>query len=169
MVQIAAGYTTEAGGTNAGADITTVQQTHTYDDFGRTLTRTDANGKTWTFTYDLHDNLTTIIGPKGQRDESDYTYGGYVAERRAYRNASDPTPHTTRYTRNALGQVIEVEAPEVTYSYRYGAAHRLVRQAGRRGGKSIEYRDSAGELLNAMGDDEGHVTHVPVCSRRLPV
>ncbi|NKC13293.1 MAG: hypothetical protein GKR94_14185 [Gammaproteobacteria bacterium] len=157
-VQIAAGHTPQTSGTNAGADLTTVQQINTYDDFGRKLSQTDANGNTWTFTYDLHDNLITLVDPKGQRVERDYAYGGYVTERRAYRHASDATPHTTRYTRNALGQVTQVEAPEVTYSYRYDTAHRLVRQADHRGGKSIEYHYSAGGLLNTMGDGEGHLT-----------
>lgn len=156
--QVAAGYTTDTAGIDDASDVVAVQQTNTYDDFGRKLTETDPNGGTWTFEYDIHNNLTKVTDAKGQEIVGEFGYGGVLRERRAYVTAGDPTPHVTTYTRNALGQVVRVEAPEVTYSYRYDAAHRMVRAQDHRAGKGVEYEYSPGGLLNLMRDDEGNIT-----------
>jgi len=52
QTQILAGLTDSAG-TNTASDITSIQETISYDDLGRALTKTDASGHIWRYEYDL--------------------------------------------------------------------------------------------------------------------
>ncbi|MBK1707457.1 RHS repeat domain-containing protein, partial [Halochromatium glycolicum] len=64
LTQIRAGHT-DASGTNPGADVLTTQQIATYDDWGRTLTETDALGRTTRYTPNVHGDLVRIEDAEG--------------------------------------------------------------------------------------------------------
>src|SRR5207244_11580389 len=65
----------------------------------------------------------------------------------------------TRYTRNALGQVLVAHAPGVQYRYTYDAAHRLTSVLDSRGDKVLKYRYSPGGLLTSLQDNAGRQTN----------
>jgi len=140
---------TDATGTTPAGDVVTPQTTVTYDDFGRPLTETDALGQSRRAEYDRHGNPVRVTDAKGQVTTRTYTYGHQV------RTQVDHLGRITTYTRNALGQPVQVETPEVTTSYAYDPTHRLSQVTDRRGGKVLEYRYSAGGLLTRMTMADG--------------
>jgi RHS repeat-associated protein len=153
------GYRTriEAGRTNAAgdftADVVTTQMTWVWDDFGRKIRETDAAGRTWTMTYDVHGNLLTVRDARGQTTSFTWGYGHQMLTRSA-------GGKTTRWTRNELGQVLQVFHPDPTllYTYTYDAMHRLETVTDHRGGKTLTYSYSAGGLLNFVEDGDGNRT-----------
>ncbi len=157
LTEVSAGHT-DSTGTNPASDVVTVQETSTFDDLGRKLTKSDPLGKTWQYEYDKHGNVTKVTDPKGQILVRTHLYGSRIENQYAYRYDGDPSPHTIRYSYNALGLKTKIESPEVTYLYYYDAAHRLTAVTDSRGGKRIEYAYSPGGMLNSMRDTEGNET-----------
>jgi RHS repeat-associated protein len=151
LTQIGAGHT-DASGTNPASDVTTVQETNQFDDFGRLLKKTDALNRTWSFTYDLYGNVLTRLDPKGQTTTYTWDYGHQLKTRTGAGNS------TTTYTRNALGQVVKAQSPDVTYTYTYDNAHRLATVTDSRGNKTLSYEYSPGGWLDRLDDNEGRTT-----------
>lgn len=147
LIAVAAGRT-DIVGTNSGADIVATQLTYTYDDFGRKIKETDALGKFWTFEYDQNNNLVKMTDAKNQVTRFTYFYGGLLQTR------TDNSGKQTTYTYNALGQKLTSQTPEVTYSYAYDSAHRLISVTDSRGSKTLNYAYSPGGLLNTMRDSD---------------
>jgi RHS repeat-associated protein len=157
LIETRAGYNLN-GGENSADDDVAIQSSVTYDDFGRKLTDTDAHGKSHTFEYDLHNNLVRIEDPKGQIVVLSYGYGGSLDTQTVYKSATDENPHITQFTRNELGQTLEVTSPEATYAYTYDSAHRPVTVEDKRANKRLRYAYSPGGSLISMKDSEGNRT-----------
>ncbi len=155
QTQMLAGYT-DSSGTNPASDVVGVEETLTYDDLGRVLTQADAAGKSWSYEYDLYSNVTKVTDPNAHITVSTYLYGGLLDVQTVYAQAGDPAPHITDYNYNDLGQTTNVISPEVTYSYLYDAAHRLIKVTDSRAGKFLFYEYSPGGLLTATTDSEGN-------------
>ncbi len=155
QTQMLAGYT-DSTGTNPASDVVGVEETLTYDDLGRVLTKADAANKAWIYEYDLYSNVTKVTDPDGHITVSTYLYGGLLDVQTVYAQAGDPSPHITDYNYNDLGQTITVVSPEVTYSYLYDTAHRLIKVTDSRAGKFLFYEYSPGGLLTATTDSEGN-------------
>ena len=153
QTHIFAGYT-DSTGSNVASDVTSVQETVTYDDLGRVLSKADSLAHTWLYEYDLHGNVTKMTDPKNQIVERTYLYGGLLDDQTA--SSATAPDHITDYDYNQLGQVVSVTSPEVTYSYEYDTAHRLTKVTDGRGNKYSEYTYSAGGKLDSIIDDEGN-------------
>lgn len=149
--QVAAGYTPSPCAT-AASDVTTVQETRAYDDFGRQIQVTDALGRFWTTTYDANNNPVTTVDAKGQTTTFTWDIGHQLLTR------TEQGGRLTRYTRNALGQVTAASHPEASYTYGYDYVHRLTTVTDSRGNKALTYDWSPGGWLNSLSDSEGHVT-----------
>ncbi|MFC1747590.1 RHS repeat-associated core domain-containing protein [Pseudomonadota bacterium] len=153
--KIEAGYTANASGA-VGADVLAVQASYAYDDFGRLLTETDANGMATSNVYDDHGNLVSTQKANGHIVTLDYDHArnGVMTTKTAKLNGSDPSPHITSYQYNPLGQLILVTAPEVSYTYGYDEAQRLDSVTDSRGNKTLNYDFSPGGQLNSIADSE---------------
>lgn len=152
LESVAAGRTDAAGAT-PGNDVTVVQQTYLYDDFGRKIRETDAAGKAWRFHYDIHGNVDRITDPRNIVTTQTHGYGGVLRTRS---NSSG----VVSYTRNALGQVTFAQSPEVSYAYLYNDAHQRIRITDSRASKSLDYEWSPGGRLNRMtGTDIGTIDY----------
>lgn len=113
--QVAARYTTDSTGTNPASDVLiNVQLTTVYDDFGRKLKDTDALAKSG-YQYDVNNNVIQAIDRKNQT-----TTLTWDAEHQL-KTVKDASNQITTYTRNGLGQVTQVQAPQVVYGYQYDA------------------------------------------------
>ncbi|MDI1348680.1 RHS repeat-associated core domain-containing protein [Aquabacterium sp.] len=152
LTQVAAGHTPSPC-TKEANDVTTVQQTFAYDDFGRKVSSADGLGRTWRYSYDANNNVKTATDPKAQTTTFTWDTGHQLKSR------TEQGGRTTSYTRNALGQVLKVTHPNVSYSYSYDAAHRLTSVTDSRGNKTLSYDWSAGGLLNAITDSDGRQTN----------
>ena len=157
LKEVHAGYT-DISGTNAASDVVSLQESTVYDDFGRLRSKTDALGKSWSYDYDIHGNVTKITDPKNQIVERTYYPNGLLETQTVSAYPGDPSPLVTRYIRNRLGQVTEVQAPEVNYTYDYDVAHRLVKVTDGRAAKSLSYDLSPGGLLNSTLDSDNNET-----------
>ncbi|HYE34308.1 glycohydrolase toxin TNT-related protein [Methylocaldum sp.] len=151
--KIRAGYRTATG-----SETLTDQATYGYDDFGHVVQQTDANGQTTRWVYDTYGNPIRRVSPNGHvvEWEYDHTRNGLLTRQTAKLSDTDPTPHVTQYTYDALGQVLAAETPEVTYQYTYDNAQRLATVTDSRGLKALAYRHSPGGLLDSLEDSEGH-------------
>ena len=157
LKEVHAGYT-DISGTNAASDAVSLQESTVYDDFGRLRSKTDALGKSWSYDYDIHGNVTKITDPKNQIVERTYYPNGLLETQTVSAYPGDPSPLVTRYIRNRLGQVTEVQAPEVNYTYDYDVAHRLVKVTDGRAAKFLSYDLSPGGLLNSTLDSDNNET-----------
>jgi len=159
VIKIRAGYTADITG-EAGSDVLADQATYTYDDFGRQITATDANGKVTRNFYDEHGNFKRTESPNNHIVSYDYDHNrnGLLMTQTAKLSATDPAPHITRYEYNVLGQMTKVIAPEVTYVYGYDVANRLTTVTDSRGNKVLTYDYSPGGLLNFVADSDGKRT-----------
>lgn len=151
VTSVAAGRT-DASGTNTASDVVTPQVTNFYDDFGRLLKKTDALNRIWTYTYDVNGNVLTQLDPKGQTTRYSWDYGQQLKTR------TDHSNRVTTYTRNALGQITQVQSPDDTLTYSYDSAHRVTTVTDSRGNKTLNYAYSPGGWLNRMDDSEGKTT-----------
>ncbi len=153
--KVEAGYTADITGA-AGADVLAVQASYTYDDFGRLLIETDANGKVTSNFYDDHGNLVSTQKANGHIVTLDYDHArnGLLTSKTAKLNTTDPSPHVTSYQYNPLGQLTTVIAPEVSYTYAYDEAQRLNSITDSRGNKTLNYDFSPGGQLNSIADSE---------------
>jgi RHS repeat-associated protein len=104
-------------------------------------------------TYDVHGNPLTVTDARGQATSFTWGHGHQMLTRSA-------GGKTTRWTRNALGHVLQVFHPDPTllYTYTYDAMHRLETVTDHRGGKTLTYSYSAGGLLNFVEDGDGNRT-----------
>lgn len=150
LIQVAAGHT-DSTGTNPANDSVTTQMTYQYDDFGRKIREVDALGRVWTAQWDINGNPIAVSNPKGQVTQMTYGYGHQLLTRNASGNL-------TTYTRNPLGQVTQVQSPNVTYTLGYDGAHRLSNIHDSRGNKQISYTYSAAGRRQAMQDSDGNRT-----------
>ncbi len=156
LIEIRAGHT-DASGILSALDQVTIQQSNNYDDWGRLLSQRDPLHQVTHYQYNVHSDITRIEDPKGQIIERDYRFGGLIQEQRSYLSAADGDPHVIRYTRNALGQPTRIDAPEISYRYRYDQAHRLHHVIDSRG-VSLSYDWSPGGLLDTLSDGQGNDT-----------
>lgn len=140
--------------TTAASDVTTLQITYAFDDFGRKVKQTDALNQFWTYSYDANNNLQLATDPKNQTTNYSWTTGHQLQSR------TEQGGRLTSYTRNPLGQVTLAQHPEVSYTYTYDTAHRLATVQDSRGPKTLTYVWSPGGLLNSLTDSGGRFTLV---------
>lgn len=150
--KIRAGYRTAAG-----AETLTDQALYAYDDFGRVIEQTDALGHTSRWVYDEHGQPIRRESANGHIVEwtYDHSRNGLLTRQTAKLSDTDTAPHVTDYAYDALGQVLSVDAPEVSYDYTYDNAQRLATITDNRGNKTLTYRHSPGGLLDSLEDNEG--------------
>jgi RHS repeat-associated protein len=151
LVSVDAGRTDRTGRAPS-ADVVTRQMTYGWDDFGAKITETDGAGRTWRFVPDIHGNPVSVTDPKLQITTYTYDYGGRVKTRQ------DHSGRLTTYDRDGFGQLRTAQSPDVTYTYAYDDAHRLVSVDDSRGGKRVGYAWSPGGLLNTMQGPDGRRT-----------
>lgn len=145
------------------------QYSASFDDWGRMLSRTDALGSTWRWTWNEHDQLTASRSPvqiaAGQ--STTYQYGtkgvsGEVQGQLKRRTVPGSGGQTVDYTRNGLGQVTRAETKDgagtliVAYDYSYDVAHRLASVTDSRGQKTLTYTWSPGGRLARVQDGDEH-------------
>lgn len=150
--QVLAGYTTDSSGTNTALDVLTVQTTLAYDDFSRRIKETDPLNQSWIYTFDANNNLVTALDPLSQTTTYGWGYGHQLM------SVKDNTNNLYSYTRNALGQITQIQSPAVKYSYDYDASHRRISAVDYRAGKTLTYAYSPGGLLNKMLDSDNNRT-----------
>ncbi|KAF0163671.1 MAG: RHS repeat-associated core domain-containing protein, partial [bacterium] len=178
LAQLKAGATLDvASPTCPGSPAT--QLTQSWDDFGELLTRTDALGRVWNYSYDYYGNLASSQSPEQAKvspgNKTVYSYdpalNGLLQSRTV--PGSGAAGQTASYTRNALGQITRAETrdgsntPIAAYDYGYDAAHRLASIADSRGpstgsgqAKSINYTwTPGGRLAKITLGDTGGITH----------
>ncbi len=102
--------------------------------------------------YDSNNNLTTSIDPLLQTTTFTWDYGHQL------NTVRDQLGNTTRYTRNALGQVSVVLSPSVNTTTNYDTSHRRTTVIDSRGNKTLSYSYSPGGLLNYLQDSDGNRT-----------
>jgi RHS repeat-associated protein len=136
----------------------------TYDAAGSPLTLTEADGGTWHFTYNDHEQLTSVTDRTGQQLVSlqydpygrltkkttadsgvtTYTYGSSGAPT----TIIDPLGRTTTYRYDSAGRVSTVTAPDGrAWSYAYNAE-----------GRSTSVTDPANEITTFSYDAAGDLT-----------
>jgi len=159
VTTVKAGYTTDTTGA-VGSDVLADQATYQYDDFGRQISETDANGKITQRFYDEHGNLKRTESPNGHivSYTYDHSRNGLLSTQTAKLSGTDPSPDITSYDYNALGQITQVTTPEVTYTYGYDNANRLATITDSRGNKTLTYDYSPGGQLNYVADSDGKRT-----------
>ena len=149
---VAAGYTTDTSGAGSAADVVSPQLAVAYDDFGRKLKETDPLSRVTSYSYDVNNNPLSVTDAKGQTTQFSWGYGHQLL------TLKDANNQITTYTRNALGQPLQVQAPQVVYGYSYDASHRLIQVTDSRANKRLNYGYSPGGLLNFMQDSDGNRT-----------
>ena len=167
--EIWAGSTTDTVAKTCVLDGVTVkkQVARTFDDFGRKLTETDPNGKTWAWTWNLHNELTASQTPvqAAAGQSTTYTYGVKTSPGEAQgqlKQRSVPGAQTAVYTRDALGLVTQAQTLNgagqtvVAYDYSYDPAKRLRTVTDSRGGKTLSYVWTPGGRLAMVQDSDGH-------------
>lgn len=103
------------------------QETRTFDELSRMLTRVSQSGATWTYAHDKISNLTSKQNPRS--NSTTYAYDGlnrlisitdahtattnvtYTAEGEVG-TISDPRTITTTYVRNGFGEIIRESSPD---------------------------------------------------------
>ena len=81
-----------------------IQQSFTYDAYGRIRTTTDSEGYVLTYDYDALDRLTRITFP-------DTTYESYTYDKLDRSQVRDRLGRVTTYTFNAVRQLLQVDEP----------------------------------------------------------
>ena len=152
LTAVAAGHTTALAGDNPAADVVATQLTRTYDDFSRKTREADALGRAWVVAYDANNNPSTVTDPASQTRQYGWGHGHQLMSLQDHAGAQ------TTYQRNALGQVTQVQSPEVTYDITYNASHRVESVRDSRAGKTLRYAYSPGGLLNSVTDSDGNRT-----------
>jgi|GEM_PF-1204005 len=168
VTSISAGYTTA----NAleTADVLSLQESYTYDDFGNMLTKTDALNNTTSYEYDRYANVTKVTKPNGHIVEFEYLHdrNGLLDTQSVKLSSTDNNPKVTSYSYNELGQITQVVSPDVTYTYGYDQANRLESITDSRGNKTLTQNFSPGGLLNYVADSEGKkVAYLYDAARRI--
>ena len=159
LVELRYGRTDAANANNPAADLTTVQATYTFDDFGRLLRETDAGGRTWRHAYDRYGNRIRTTDPKGQVTTWTYSYGGRLPIERL-----DASGRKTTYAWDPLGALTRVASldaggnPVIAYDYGYDEAARLVRVTDSRASQWLGWQWSPGGQLNRLTDSDGRST-----------
>ncbi|MDP2792462.1 MAG: DUF6531 domain-containing protein, partial [Sulfurisoma sp.] len=167
--EIWAGATTDTVSKTCTLDGVSVKQQFaaTYDDFGRKLSQTDANGKTWKWTWNPYNQLVASQTPTqiAAGQSTAYSYGSKInpgETQGLLKSRTVPGAQTASYTRNVLGQVTKAETKDgantliVAYSYAYDPAKRLRTVTDSRGGKTLTYTWSPGGRLARVEDSDGH-------------
>jgi len=168
--EIWAGSTTDTTSKTCTLDGVAVKQqlARTYDDFGRKLSETDQNGKLWTWTWNVHNQLVSSQTPTqiAAGQSTTYAYGvkGTTGETQGQlKQRSVPGAQTAVYTRDALGLVTQAETKNganqtvVAYDYAYDPAKRLNTVTDSRGNKTLTYTWTPGGRLARVEDSDGHV------------
>lgn len=168
--EIWAGSTTDTTSKTCTLDGVTVkkQLARTTDDFGRKLSETDANGKTWKWAWNQYNQLVSSQTPTqiaaGQSTVYSYGIKGAAGETQGQlKTRTVPGAQTASYTRNALGQVIKAQTKDgantliVAYDYAYDTAKRLQSVIDSRGGKTLSYTWTPGGRLAQVQDSDGHI------------
>ncbi|MCQ8105009.1 DUF6531 domain-containing protein [Methylomonas sp. SURF-2] len=140
-----------------GTETLSTQASYVYDDFGRVIEQSDALGHVTRWVYDGHGLPVRRESANGHIVEWTYDHarGGLLTRQTARLKDTDPAPHVTDYSYDALGQLTHVDAPEVSYDYTYDNAQRLATATDNRGNKTLTYRHSPGGLLDSLEDNEG--------------
>ena len=134
---------------------------------GRKLSETDPNGKVWTWTWNVHNQLTSSQTPTqiAAGQSTTYAYGvkGATGETQGQlKQRSVPGAQTAVYTRDALGLVTKAETKNganqtvVAYDYAYDPAKRLNTVTDSRGNKTLTYTWTPGGRLASVEDSDGH-------------
>ena len=169
--EIWAGSTTDTASKHCNlADANLKKQlTRTYDDFGRKLTETDALGRTWRWSWNLHNELTSSQTPTqaAAGQATTYSYGtkgnpGEVQGLIKQRTVPGANGQSVTYLRNPLGQLTRAQTQDganqtlVAYDYGYDPAKRLARVTDSRGNKTLTYSWTPGGRLAKVEDSDGH-------------
>ncbi|MBS3934720.1 MAG: RHS repeat protein, partial [Sulfuritalea sp.] len=170
VAEVWAGSTTDTAGKTCTLDGITVkkQVSYTYDDFGRKLSETDPNGKTWRWTWNGHNQLVSSQTPAQAAAGQTTTYAwgakGQSGEVQGQlKQRTVPGAQTAVYTRNALGLVTRAETKNgsnqtvVAYEYAYDPAKRLRTVTDSRGNKTLTYTWTPGGRLAQVEDSDGHL------------
>jgi RHS repeat-associated protein len=162
LIQLRAGATTDTTSTTCVGS-PAVQATQTWDDFGNLVSRSDALGRTWIYTYDSHGNLIESKTPEQAKAglKTTYTYDATVNGLLQTRSVPGSAGQSVSYSRNALGQVTRAETKDgsgttiVAYDTTYDAAHRVAGITDSRSGKTLAYTWTPGGRLATITLD-GH-------------
>jgi len=107
LAQVKAGKTTDLTGAtvnrdtgSATGDSVAAQAAYAYDDFGRRLKETDANGKAAQYSYDLNGNLTTAKTADG------HTLAYAWAQGHQLKSVIAEDGRRLQYTRDPLGPML---------------------------------------------------------------
>lgn len=135
-------YTVNGSNQLVHADTRHLVDSWTYDQLGRKLSQTNANGETVAYTYDLAANVVETRQPLGQVTRAAYdAQGRKIAE-------SDANGYVSTWTYNYFGQITtRRDLGGARYDYTYDHARQLVAQSSSRG-QSLTYGyDAAGQLV----------------------
>jgi RHS repeat-associated protein len=153
LTEVRAGRT-DSTGTNAGADVVSLQASYVYDDFGRKLKDIDGAGRAWTYTYNTAGDVLTVKDPRNKQTTYQWEVGGFLMQRQN-------EVGTVTYTRDALGLPTRIvnTNPAYTQDFTYNPQRRLESVRDSRGAKTLYYEYSKAGQLNVMRDSEGSETN----------
>lgn len=174
--EVWAGATTDTISSTCTLDSVNVkkQLSASYDDFGRKLSQTDQNGKTWRWSWNSHSELVTSQTPvqAAAGQSTSYAYGNKAnagETQGQLKSRTVPGAQTVTTTRNPLGQVTRAETKDgsnqtvVAYDYSFDAAHRLQSVTDSRPGssaKTLSYTWTPGGRLARIDDSDGHSSSI---------
>ncbi|RJP66679.1 MAG: hypothetical protein C4535_13035 [Comamonadaceae bacterium] len=150
------------------------QLTQTHDDWGRLLSRTDALGRTWRWSWNIYGQLVSSQSPvqAAASQSTTYQYGtagtpgqtqGLLRSRTV--PGTGAQGQSVTYTRDVLGQVTKAETRDgsgalvVTQDTTYDAARRVISTTDTRPAsspKTLQYSWTPGGRLARVQDSDGH-------------
>lgn len=146
------------------------QHSWSYDQTGKLISSTGAEGQATHYSYDKKGNLIGVTDAKSQLTSynfdaldrpvtTQYPDTGVVDKEYDKQNnlvaVTDAEGHTTNYHYNGLGQIIETDSPDAGIStYRYDEGGNLVNET-RANGKTISYQYDALNRLTKTIDSGG--------------
>lgn len=121
-------------------------ETYTYDGNGNLLTRTDALGRTFTWTWDpVFNQPATVTDPLNHEREYNYGAGGELLI------STDENGHTTNLSYNSFGQPIEITDPAgKVWQIAYDGYGNPVRMTDPLGNVTLLRYDAVARLLETV-------------------
>jgi len=140
------------------------QETRTFDELSRLLTRVGQSGSTWTIAYDKNSNIVSVQNPRS--NATTFAYDGLdrlISETNAHTTTAnttytaegqvatyaDPRTITTTYVNNGFGEVIRESSPDIGTVDYVRDARGLVTQKTDARGIVTQYTHDAGGRLTA--------------------
>jgi uncharacterized repeat protein (TIGR01451 family) len=117
----------------------------TYDEFGDLETWTDGENRTWRYTYDSLGALATVVPPSGEANAIQYESDGQGRMTRR----TDPGGTFTAWTYDNAGRVKTDETVAGTTTFTYDDAGNLITEAGPGGTVTRTYDDRGNQLSEA--------------------